>query len=151
MKKIFPGIAVLIALLFGAHAIRSSTLEPVLHSLTLTNPSGTPTQLQVEWATTPAAQQRGLMHRQTVDRGMLFMFTDNQPRMFWMKNTLVPLDIMFFDASGRYVSSMNMLPCTADPCMRYPSGGPANYALEMPAGFIGQHQIAQGWTMKISQ
>jgi hypothetical protein len=91
----------------------------------------------VEIAATPAEQEHGLMDRtsMTADHGMLFMFPDSQPRTFWMKNTLIPLDMLFFDANRHLVAiQANAQPCKADPCQLYPSNTPARYVLEINAG-----------------
>lgn len=110
--------------------------------------SGTIVEVPVELATTPEQLARGLMHRPVVTNGMLFEFADDAPRSFWMKNTLVPLDITFFTSTGTWVSSFRMEPCVEDPCASYPSGGPAMYALELPAGGIGE-SIGKGWKMML--
>ena len=55
---------------------------------------------------------------------------------FWMKDTLIPLDIVFFDADGRQVGSASMTPCEVAPCARYGSEGAYRWALETPAGAI---------------
>lgn len=121
---------------------------PVLHPLILVSKTGVDTTLQVEWAVTPQERETGLMNRTQVDHGMLFIFDSNQQLTFWMKNTLVPLDIIFFDAHGSYVSSAHMTPCTADPCPLYSSKNAATYALEMPAGFIDREHVDAGWSMR---
>lgn len=66
--------------------------------------------------------------------GMLFVFDDERPRSFWMLNTLIPLDIWWFDAGGVLLGSTFMEPCTTDPCPSYPSPGPTKWALETAAG-----------------
>ena len=69
------------------------------------------------------------------DHGMLFVFPDSQPRTFWMKNTLIPLDMLFFDANRHLVAiQADAQPCKADPCQLYPSNEPARYVLELNAG-----------------
>jgi len=102
--------------------------------------------LLVEVAATDAERARGLMFRTHLDpdAGMLFSFEQPQILSFWMKNTLIPLDIIFLDEHRRFVSATTMTPCTSDPCMTYPSGGPAMYALEVEAGFIQQHGVGPG-------
>jgi len=97
----------------------------------------TPTQdvyLKVEIADHPLARAEGLMWREDLKQGqgMLFVFDDEQPRSFWMKNTPLSLDILFFDASGRWVSSQ--LATTPFSTKSLPSGLPAQFALEILAG-----------------
>lgn len=94
-------------------------------------------RIAVEVAETDATREHGLMDRTQVpeDHGMLFVFQDDQPRVFWMKNTKIPLDMLFFDADRRLISVQHdARPCTADPCPGYPSGAPARYVLELDAG-----------------
>jgi uncharacterized membrane protein (UPF0127 family) len=91
----------------------------------------------VEIASTPAEQARGLMERTSMaaDHGMLFVFQHDEPRTFWMKDTLIPLDMLFFDADRRLVAlRADAQPCKSDPCEVYPSGVPARYVLELNAG-----------------
>jgi len=59
--------------------------------------------LNLQLALTPGEQSKGLMHRDSMpkDHGMLFLFKQPGPRAFWMRNTRIPLDIGYFDASGR--------------------------------------------------
>ena len=76
---------------------------------------------------------------------MLFIFEKPQILSFWMKSTVIPLDILFFDEGGKLVSTATMEPCAADPCQTYPSAAEAQYALEVPAGFSEQHGIGEGW------
>lgn len=66
--------------------------------------------------------------------GMLFVFPRESDGAFWMKDTLIPLDIAFFDAKGTLVSVRTMPLCTVDACPTYVAGAPYKYALETPAG-----------------
>ena len=91
----------------------------------------------VEVVSTPDQRQLGLMYRRSMDmqHGMLFIFEDEQPRSFWMKNTKIALDILYFDEKQRLISQqLNARPCKADPCPAYPSEGAAMYVLELNAG-----------------
>jgi uncharacterized protein len=87
-----------------------------------------------ELALTSESRVRGLMHRRRapVD-GMLFVFREPTSGGFWMKNTLVPLTIVFFDASGKRVRRMSMVPCRDDPCAIYDPGRRYRFALELRA------------------
>lgn len=96
-------------------------------------------RFDVELATDTASQQRGLMFRDEMaaDHGMLFVFAEMAPRTFWMKNTHIPLDILYFDRDYKLVSaSLRTPPCRSanDDCPVYPSAGPAQYVLELNAG-----------------
>ena len=90
--------------------------------------------IRPELALTTAQRARGLMFRKRAPAdGMLFVFPGPSSGAFWMKNTLVPLKIVFFDAYGRRVRTMRMTPCTKDPCSVYDPGRPYRFALELPA------------------
>ena len=91
----------------------------------------------VEIADTREKQALGLMFRDSMpaDQGMLFIFPGEAPRSFWMKNTRIPLDIMYFDKDLKLVSiSADTPPCRVRYCPSYPSTGPAKYVLELNAG-----------------
>ena len=88
----------------------------------------------LEIADESGEQARGLMFRRTMvaDYGMLFVFPDERPRRFWMRNTLIPLDLLFIRADGTLDSmSENAQPLDE---RGEPSDGPARYALELNAG-----------------
>jgi uncharacterized membrane protein (UPF0127 family) len=87
-----------------------------------------------ELALTPDRREKGLMHRRKapVD-GMLFVFPSETTGGFWMKNTLVPLTIVFFDSRGFRVRRLSMKPCRSDPCPIYDPRRPYRFALELPA------------------
>ena len=92
----------------------------------------------VEIADDDAERQRGLMYRNHMsdDHGMLFVFEHEEPQSFWMMNTHIPLDILYFDAGRKLVSaSRNTPPCSSGVnCPSYPSKGRAKYVLELNAG-----------------
>ncbi len=101
----------------------------------------------VDLALTREDQARGLMFVDAMpaDHGMLFIFPNEGRRSFWMKNTRIPLDIMYFDSDLNLVSvSENARPCVADPCPAYPSAGPAQYVLELNAGMARQLGLERG-------
>lgn len=89
-------------------------------------------------ATTAAAREKGLMYRIWLfpDSGMLFVFKPPQAVAFWMKNTLIPLDIRFYDARGRLlVRYPYARPCTRSPCPLYPGPDNVAYVLETPSRY----------------
>jgi uncharacterized membrane protein (UPF0127 family) len=117
--------------------------------ISLEGPKSAHINLSVELAITSEEHQQGLMHRTVLPEGtgMLFVFKAPMALEFWMKNTLIPLDILFFDADGALVSVHTMEPCHKDPCPKYPSGASASYALEVPAGFAKMHGVGEGWKL----
>jgi uncharacterized membrane protein (UPF0127 family) len=69
-------------------------------------------ELQLQLALKPTEQQKGLMHRESLDEdhGMLFLFDRPDKRGFWMRNTRVPLDIGYFDSNGRLLEVHKLFP-----------------------------------------
>lgn len=101
----------------------------------------------VEVAATPAQWERGLMDRTSMpgNHGMLFIYPEAQPLSFWMKDTLIPLDMLFFDSAHRLVAiHANVPPCKADPCPSYLSGVPVRYVLELNAGTAAKLGLRKG-------
>ena len=101
-------------------------------------------EIQVELATTPATRACGLSNRDRLDpdKGMLFVFPEAAPRAFWMKDTHVALSIAFLDAERQVINIHDMVPLQTDE--RYPSDGPARYALEVNVGGFAAHEIGVG-------
>jgi uncharacterized membrane protein (UPF0127 family) len=90
---------------------------------------------------------RGLMFRKHLpwNSGMLFAFDDEEPRRFWMKNTLIPLDMIFVDSSSKIIDiKENVPPCKQEECPTYPSKEPAQYVLEVNAGFVQENGVKIG-------
>lgn len=89
-------------------------------------------------ADTSGLRQRGLMGVTDLGDldGMLFEWNEVVTGSFWMKDTLIALDIVFFDADGQPVGSASMTPCVEDPCARYGADGAYLWALETPVGFL---------------
>ena len=92
----------------------------------------------------------GLMNRSSLadNAGMLFVFDNEEARTFWMKDTLIPLDILFIDSKMNIVDIQTMQPCKAIMCPRYTSSSPAKYALEVNAGFAQKNGVKVGDTIK---
>ena len=110
-------------------------------------------KMTVEIADSPEERERGLMNRPRLetDHGMLFVFPVPAIQTFWMKNTLIPLEILFFDANGEFVNAATMAPCKADPCDTYTSLALAQYALEVPPDFRVSHGVGVGWKMDLKK
>jgi len=108
----------------------------------------------VEIADDDASRAQGLMFRDRLapGHGMLFIHDVEDVQAFWMKNTRIPLDILYFDAQLRLVSmSQRTPPCTAgDRCPVYPSTGPALYTLEINAGEAARLGVRSGDVLTLS-
>lgn len=106
----------------------------------------------VEVADDDAERGRGLMFRDEMaaDRGMLFVHEREAPQSYWMKNTRIALDILYFDNAKRLVSQQrDVPPCSlGDRCPPYPSNAPARYVLELNAGEAARLKLADGAALK---
>lgn len=102
----------------------------------------------VEIADDDTERARGLMFRDTLDdgTGMLFIHEAEEPQAYWMKNTRIPLDILYFDAGRKLVTQQrNVPPCSAgDACPSYPSDQPARFVLELNAGEAERLNLQDG-------
>ena len=102
----------------------------------------------VEVSDDDAERARGLMFRDALanDSGMLFIHDAEEPQAYWMKNTRIPLDILYFDDSRRLVSQQrDVPPCSlGDGCPSYPSNVPARYVLELNAGEAARLKLQDG-------
>lgn len=108
---------------------------------------------RVEVADDDAERARGLMFRDELPagRGMLFIHEREEPQAYWMKNTRIPLDILYFDASLRLVAQQRGVPpCSAgDRCPPYPSRAPALYVLELNAGEARRLGLEDGAELRL--
>ncbi len=105
--------------------------------------------VKVEVAQKEEELHRGLQFRKSLDpnSGMLFVFQKSWPYAFWMKDTLIPLDMVWMDYSRRVVHiEQNVPPCTADPCPNYPPQHEALYVLEVNAGYVAKLGLQSGDT-----
>ena len=102
--------------------------------------------LDVEIANTNRSRAQGLMGRTELaeGRGMLFIYKEPQRLVFWMKDTLIPLSIAFFDEDKSLINILDMDPPLANTLIRYRSTAPALYALEVPQGWFEKHGIESG-------
>lgn len=100
--------------------------------------------IQAELAASPAARQRGLMHRERLEpnAGMLFVFEDAASHCFWMRNTTVALSIAFIGDDGRIVNIADMEPL--DEHNNHCAERPVRYALEVNQGWFAAHGIEAG-------
>jgi uncharacterized protein len=102
--------------------------------------------LRVEVADNDARRERGLMFRRALapKSGMAFVWRRDVDGAFWMKNTLIPLSIAFYDARGRILRILDMAPCTADPCAVYDPKTTYRGALEVNWGAFRRWKVHVG-------
>ena len=105
-------------------------------------------QFMLEVANTEETMARGLMHRDSMpaDRGMIFVFPSEDERTFWMKDTRIPLDIIYVDSAGKVVSVKSMKPYDLT---AVPSDGPVLYAIELNQGTAASLGVKAGDVLRI--
>jgi hypothetical protein len=108
------------------------------------------TELQVWVAVTPEERTQGLRDVTELPAGvdgMLFVFDTPRTPVFVMEDTLLPLDVWFFDEGGVLIGTEEMAPCDAEPCTRYPGPESVQWALETP---LGDHEFEPGAVLATS-
>jgi uncharacterized protein len=136
-------LGVLLALLSACHTSRAAGTVEVVSG------SGKVLPVAVELAVTPDARQLGLMYRDELaaGSGMLFIFPEAAPQAFWMKNTKIPLDILFIDDTGRIVRlHARTTPYSED---SLPSDAPVRFVLEVPGGWSADNGVKEGDTVRL--
>lgn len=132
-----------LAVLFTSMCISSSVKQVTLNNAAV----------NVEIASTPEKMEKGLMGREFLGEknGMLFIFSDEQKRSFWMKNTLISLDIIFISKDMKVVDiKQDFSPCRFILCNSYTSKEKAMYALEVNANFTQRYNISIGDSVKFT-
>jgi uncharacterized membrane protein (UPF0127 family) len=112
-------------------------------------PDGYP--VRVDLAADNETRAQGLMFRDRLPEGtgMIFLFNETGDYPFWMKNTLIPLDMIWIDEAKRIAAIQHDVPpCKADPCPSYPPNAPARYVLELAGGEAKKHNLAVGQTLQ---
>ncbi|MDI3471818.1 MAG: uncharacterized protein PWQ20_90 [Thermotogaceae bacterium] len=109
-------------------------------------------EIEIEIADKEELWQQGLMFRKSIPwkYGMLFVFPENATSGFWMKNTLIPLDIAFINSNGEIINIQRMEPCKAEVCRIYKSPIPYRFALEVKAGFFEKFGFSEGAKIEFS-
>ena len=110
---------------------------------------GAPLEVKVEVAATADARERGLMWRTALgeDEGMLFVFPGVMEHSFWMRNTLIPLDMLFLGPGGEVLGVVeNATPGSLAPRS---VGRPSAYVLEVPGGWAARHGVQAGARMQL--
>ena len=143
-----------VALVAVLAACGSSTdADPnVKDSLEIETRAGT-AHLTVEIADSETEREEGLMGRTSLgeNRGMAFLWDEPVESTFWMKDTLIPLSIAFWDQDGRIVSIMDMEPCRADPCPTYGPDAPFVGAVEVAMGELERQGVGVGDTVDLTR
>ncbi len=101
----------------------------------------------IEFAEDDSAREYGLMNRteMAADHGMLFVLENDEPRAFWMKNTKIPLDMIFIDKDRKVVSiKHDAPPCITARCPAFASEGPVRYVLELNGGQAAKLGLTSG-------
>lgn len=136
-----------------ATALLTSCAVPPLPrgSALLTDSEGHGSMILVEIAATPEERSLGLMGRDFLPTGsgMAFLFDEPSDGGFWMKDTLIPLEIAYWDEGGTIVDIQQMVPCEEEPCERYPAAAPFIGALEVNPGTFADAGIEVGDTIEI--
>jgi uncharacterized membrane protein (UPF0127 family) len=155
---VFSSFAILLALIFGFVGCAANSETKVetkkIEFKTAELKIGGKT-LNVELAQTPQQRAQGLMHRTELKEGtgMLFIFNRETPQSFWMKNTLIPLSIGYFDKAKKLVRILKMNPESKmvrdSELKRYSSGVPVLFALEVPQGWFEKNKIKVGETFEL--
>jgi uncharacterized membrane protein (UPF0127 family) len=113
------------------------------------NSQGKETRITVEIADTPEAREKGLMFREEMpeNHGMLFLMPEESIQVFWMKNTPLPLDMLFIDHDWKIVGTIeNATPYSTDPLS---INKPSLYVLEVNGGFCSRHGINKGDSVEL--
>ena len=99
--------------------------------------------IRVEIAATIDSRRTGLMYRRSLasNAGMVFLWFSPVNGAFWMKNTLIPLSIAFWDGRGRIHTILDMQPCASEPCPFYYARQPYVGAVEVNQGFLAAHGV----------
>ncbi|MDP2118289.1 MAG: DUF192 domain-containing protein [Hoeflea sp.] len=139
-------LAIAVAFAPGVAAV-AQTLPTDAEPLVITTRNGD-VSFTVELALTPETRASGLMHRQSMgaDHGMLFRFDQTRQVLMWMKNTPLPLDMLFIDDAGTIVGIAQDTTPFSEAVISSP--GPVRYVLELNAGTTGRKAISVGDTAR---
>jgi len=124
----------------------SSSEDYSIATITITNSDSQQFVFTAEVPLSAYGFELGLMHREhlDLDKGMLFAYPDSNQRTFWMKNTLIPLDIMFIDENFVIQKIHNAVPCVTEPCELYASEVPVKYVFEINGNLAAENNINIG-------
>ena len=150
-KKVLIGLASILAIIIVL-ILSIPFLTPKFEKNTVTF-LDVKKDFKVEIADTTAKRALGLMNRKSLpeDEGMFFIFEDESEKSFWMKNTLIPLDMIFANSNFVIVKiQKNTQPCKIIACETYSSVKPAKYVVEINGGLSNKLGIKEGQKIKIN-
>jgi|TARA_Y100000310_G_scaffold248848_1_gene254817 hypothetical protein len=109
-------------------------------------------KVDVEVADDLSERTQGLMFRESLNKnsGMLFIFEEEEKHAFWMKNTLIPLDMIFISEDLEIVDIKNAIPCEEENCKSYAPKEKAKYVLEVNGDFTTENNINIGDRIRLS-
>lgn len=142
-------LAAVFGALFMALPVASEQITFSRGDIQLVPPGDYPISFEVEFAVTPVERRHGLMYRTALDKkaGMLFVFSNNALRNFWMKDTPLSLDILFFTAEQKLVHVVPSAEPNNDAVIS--SLVPARYVLELKAGSLNRFGLVIGTALVI--
>ena len=152
LAEILVGLVIALLVLFSGSTFFAHPTAESGDFVTVEKQSGESIKFKVKIADTPEARQKGLQEVTFLEsnEGMWFVFDDEAPRNFWMKDTLISLDILYVSAHRKILSIQSDVPPCREldleqaNCPLYPSVGAAQYVLELPAGTVHEQGIQVG-------
>jgi uncharacterized protein len=143
--------AVLAVVLLAALGCTASAAERFPRGMALIDTGKHTVSLKVEIAETPDHRSLGLMNRRSLapNAGMVFVFDQPENGSFWMKNTLIPLSIAFYNGKGKILRILDMEPCREDPCRLYSPDVAYKGALEVNRGAFRRLGVARGDVIRV--
>jgi hypothetical protein len=143
-------LAVVVAVLLAACSADGDAADGGTVPLRISTAEGTAT-LDVEIADTPDERSEGLSNRTSLaeDGGMAFVWDEPVQARFWMKDTLIPLQIAFWGEDDAVLALFEMIPCEAEPCETYGPDEPFVGAVEANAGWFTEHGVEVGDTVEL--
>ncbi len=144
-------LGILLVPLWACSACRSGdqkdTPDKFRKELTIAGDGHPEITLEIEVVASSRARQRGLMFRDNLadGQGMLFLFESEEEHPFWMKNTLIPLDIIFIDSKRKVVGIVHNAKPRNEESLTV--GLPSLFVLEVPGGYCNRRGIHRGDTV----
>jgi uncharacterized membrane protein (UPF0127 family) len=148
-----PASALLFALLLASCQGSAPPVQDLPAGTLHIETSGGEVLVHVSIAETPEARIRGLMHVEELDEdaGMVFLYTWPVSHSFWMKDTLIPLSIAFWDETGTIRAILDMEPCPKEPCPLYDPGVSWLGAVEVNQGFFEERGVEIGDRVRLER